>query len=299
MEQSHHHRHLESSWLDRDLYPFNGHFEEIQGCRVHYLDEGQGPVLLLLHGNPTWSFLYRDVIRHLRDRFRCIAPDYPGFGFSIPASGYGFTPAEHAGVIEELLLRLDLQGVIPVMQDWGGPIGLWVAGRHPGRFRGLVLGNTWAWPVTGDRHFERFSSLLGGGVGGVLIRYFNFFVNALIPYGTRLRKPSHEVMQAYRGPFPTPEHREPICVFPREIVASADFLAGVEKRLERIRELPTLIVWGDRDPAFRARERERFQASFPHHEVHLLRGAGHYIQEDAPEEISAAITNWAREHHFH
>src|SRR3954454_7361053 len=99
------------SWVPTDLYPFESHFAELGGARVHYVDEGSGPPLLLLHGNPTWSFLYRDIVKGLRDRFRCIAPDHPGFGLSVAAPDYGFTPAEHADVLEKLVEHLDLQDV--------------------------------------------------------------------------------------------------------------------------------------------------------------------------------------------
>ena len=106
------------SWVPADLYPFASHFEDINGSRVHYLDEGAGPPLILLHGNPTWSFLYRDVITGVRDRYRCIAVDYPGFGLSQAAPGYGYTPAEHAQVVEDLIVRLDLRGATLMVQDW-------------------------------------------------------------------------------------------------------------------------------------------------------------------------------------
>src|SRR2546425_587260 len=99
------------SWLADELYPFQSHFADIDGAQVHYVDEGSGPPLLLLHGNPTWSFLYRAIITGLRDRFRCVALDYPGFGLSRAVAGYGFTPAEHARIVERLVLRLDLKDV--------------------------------------------------------------------------------------------------------------------------------------------------------------------------------------------
>src|SRR5436309_3724148 len=105
------------SWLGGDLYPFESRYADIDGASVHYVDEGSGPPLLLLHGNPTWSFLYRDIIRGLSDRFRCIAPDHPGFGLSSAPPGYGFTPAEHADVLEKLVLHLDLQGLTMMVQD--------------------------------------------------------------------------------------------------------------------------------------------------------------------------------------
>ena len=98
--------------------------------------------MLLLHGNPTWSLIYREIVKGLRDRFRCIALDYPGFGLSTARNGYGYTPAEHAGIVERFLLALDLSHVTMMVQDWGGPLGLGVASRHSERFRALAIGNT-------------------------------------------------------------------------------------------------------------------------------------------------------------
>ena len=280
-------------WLSTFLFPFASRFVDVEGCRVHYVDEGRGPTLLMLHGNPTWSFLYRNVIRGLSDRFRCVALDYPGFGLSRAPAGYDFRPASHAAVVARFVRALDLTRVTLMVQDWGGPIGLGVAGREPERFRALVIGNTWAWPVNGDRHFERFAKTFGGTVGRFAIRHFNAFVNLLLPAGTtrRLRK---EVMAAYRAPFPTPASREPTAVFPREILASREYLAEVARRLPAISHLPTLLVWGGKDIAFRAPELRRFESTFTSCKtVHLPR-AGHFIQEDAPEAIVEAVRRfWA------
>ena len=271
----------------------SGHTIEIDGARLHYLDEGAGPPMLMLHGNPTSSFLYRHVIAGLRDRFRCVALDYPGFGGSRAPAGYDFTPRAHSRVVERFVDALGLSGLTLFVQDWGGPIGLGFAGRRPERVRRLVIGNTWAWPVNGDIHFEYFSRLMGGPIGRFLIRRYNAFVNVLIPAGVRRRKLPPDVMAAYRAPIPTPESRLPTAIFPREILASRAYLAEVEKGLDRLRDRPALIAWGTRDIAFRARERERFERKFPHHRTVILEGAGHYIQEDAPEEIVAAIRVWS------
>ena len=276
-------------WLAPDLFPFRSRFADVDGARVHYVDEGSGPPLLLLHGNPTWSFLYRDVISGLRDRFRCIAPDYPGFGLSDAPRGYGFTPAEHARVIERLVVdELDLRGVTMMVQDWGGPIGFAVAGRHPDRFAGFVIANTWAWPKS-DPGTQLFSRLMGGPIGRRLIASRNVFVEKIVPGGVKRRTLPDEVMAAYRGPFPTPASRRPIAVLPGEILASRPFLAEVELGLHALRDRPALIVWPTADQAFGRAERERWEATFPDHRTVLLEGAGHYVQEDAADEIVAAI----------
>jgi haloalkane dehalogenase len=280
------------SWIPEHLYPFESRFAEVGGAHVHYIDEGAGPPLLLMHGNPTWSFLYRDVVRALSDGFRCIAVDYPGFGLSSAPGGYGFTPAEHAGVLEQLVVTLDLRDVTMMVQDWGGPIGFSVATRHPERFSGFVIGNTWAWPKS-DLATQAFSRLLGGPIGKRLILNRNFFVEKALPGGVNLQKLAPEVMDAYRGPFPTPRSRVPTWVFPREILGSRPFLAGVERGLPKLRDRSALIVWPTKDVAFKERERRRWEQVFPGHRTVLLEGAGHYIQEDAPEQIVAAIREWA------
>jgi haloalkane dehalogenase len=281
------------AWVPADLYPFQSHFADIDGARVHYVDEGEGPPLLLLHGNPTWSFLYRDVIKGLSDRFRCIAPDYPGFGLSSAPASYGYTPAEHARVIERLVLELDLTGVTMMVQDWGGPIGFAAATRQPDRFAGFVIGNTWAWPKS-DLGTQVFSRTLGGPLGGYLILRRNFFVERIVPGGVKRRKLPEEVMAAYRGPFPDPESRRPLHVFPREILGSRGFLAEVEARLPALGDKPALILWPTKDVAFRDAERKRWQQLFPRHTTIGLEGAGHYIQEDAADEIVEAIRSWPR-----
>jgi haloalkane dehalogenase len=279
------------AWVPEELYPFEDRYAEIDGAVVHYVDEGSGPPLLLLHGNPTWSFLYREIIVGLRDRFRCVAVDYPGFGLSRAPRDYGFTPAEHSEVVERLLLELDLQGVAMMVQDWGGPIGFRIATRHPDRFAAFAIGNTWAWPKA-DPGTQVFSRLLGGPVGGYLILRRNLFVERLLPSGVRRKKLAGPVMDAYRGPFPTLESRRPVHVFPREILASRPFLAEIERGLPALRDRPALILWPTSDVAFREPERRRWEAAFPRHDTIILEGAGHYIQEDAPDEIVAAVQDW-------
>ena len=281
----------DGGWIDRSLYPFTDRYADAGGCRVHYVDEGAGAVLLLLHGNPTWSFLYREVIKRLAGEYRCIAPDYPGFGLSTAPAGYGFTPAEHAAVIEEFVLGLDLTGVTVMGQDWGGPIGLAVAARHPERFARIVLGNTWAWPADGERFFRLFAGFFGSPAGGWAIGRHNAFVEWMIPFGTTGKVPA-KVLDHYRRPFADPADRLPTRVFPREIVASRGFLEEVEQGLQALAEKPALLVWGDKDRAFVERHRQRLAAAFPDHWSVRLRGAGHFIQEDAPGRIVDAIREW-------
>jgi len=280
------------SWLPARLFPFESRFLDVNGARVHYVEEGEGSPLLFLHGNPTFSFLYRDIIQGLRERFRCIAVDHPGFGLSTAPTGYLFTPAEHADVLEKVVERLDLTGATMMVHDWGGPIGFAVATRNPERFTAFVIGNTWAWPRS-EPGTQLFSRTLGGPVGRYLIGRRNFFVERVIPGGVRRKTLPTEVMDVYRGPFPTPESRRPMCVLPREILASRPFLAEIEAGLAELSDRRVLLVWATKDPAFRMAELRRWEQLFPDHRTVMLDGAGHYIQEEAPDEIVTAIRDWA------
>ena len=130
---------------DPELFPFESRWFESSVGPLHYIDEGTGRPILLLHGNPDWGFLYRKIVSALKDDFRCIVPDYPGFGLSIHPAGYGYSSEEHAGVVGELVDELDLQDVIVMGHDWGGPIGMDIASQRADRVGGLVMGNTWYW----------------------------------------------------------------------------------------------------------------------------------------------------------
>jgi haloalkane dehalogenase len=281
------------AWVSRELFPFDSHFLEVDGARVHYIDEGQGPVFLGLHGNPTWSFLYRHIVNGLKNQFRCVALDYPGFGLSSGPPGYRYTIAEHARVLEEFVSQLGLEGITLMVQDWGGPIGFSVAVRHPERFRAFVIGNTFGWPVRGEKTFERFSKLMGSDIpGGFLVKRLDLFTNVFVPGGIKRKKLSKAEKQMYKRPHPTSASRVPVHVMPREILAAGELLSEVEQGLSGVADRPALIVWGDRDQAFKEPQRQRWERTFPDHKTVILRGASHYIQEDAPEEIVAAIKQW-------
>ena len=164
---------------DPDHYPFESRWFDSTVGPVHYVDEGAGPTVLLLHGNPDWSFLYRKIISALLPDVRCVAPDYPGFGLSCHPDGYGYTPGEHAEVVLELVDHLHLTDMVVMGQDWGGPIGMDVASRQPDRVKGLVMGNTWYWPVdTGPMAI--FSRVMGSFPMQWLILRRNFFVNPIM-----------------------------------------------------------------------------------------------------------------------
>ncbi|MEJ5943933.1 alpha/beta fold hydrolase [Pseudokineococcus basanitobsidens] len=286
--------HERPGWVDDELYPFTSRFLDVDGHVVHHVDEGRGPVLLMLHGNPTWSFLHRRAIAGLRTDHRCIAVDLPGFGLSTAAPGYTSTPEEHAEVVRALVTRLDLHDVTLVTHDWGGPIGLDAATRDPDRYARVVVANTWAWPLRGGLRLEVFSRLMGGPLGRFLVRRFNLFVTAGIPRGHHRRRPDEAEMQHYRDALGTPERRLGSSVLPGAFVRSRPFLRELAGRLHVLADLPTLVVWGDRDADLGEPELERWRRLRPTADVVVLHDVGHYLQSDAPEEYLAALRGWLR-----
>jgi haloalkane dehalogenase len=279
------------AWLDASLYPFESHFLEVRGNVMHYIDEGTGPTLLFVHGNPTWSFLYRDVVAALSDSFRCIAVDLAGMGLSLAAPGFSYLPSDQAAVLAGLIAQLDLSDFTVVVQDWGGPIGLSAALAQPKRLAGVVISNTWAWPVNGNPDFEKFSGLMGGPIGHFGSKFFNAFVNVLLPLSHKRRRLSHAEMTHYRKPLRA-GRRAPTWILPKQIIASGEFLAGLEARLPDLVGLPALLLWGDKDDAFQAPELARWQQLLPRARTVLLAGVAHFAASETPSEFADAIRDW-------
>jgi haloalkane dehalogenase len=277
-------------WVPGDLYPFEDRWAEIDGHLVHYLDEGTGKPLLLLNGNPSWSFGWRDVITRLRGSFRCIAPDYPGFGLSREAPGYDFRPGSHSAVVEALLDRLGVSDIVVAGYAWGGPIGLGLAGRRPELIGGLVIGNTWAWPD--DRLRARlFSVLMGGSLGALTVERMDLMLRLYLPRSLKRGPLTAAERAGYAGPFPR-ERRHIMRVMPREIRAGGAYLREVEANLPRLASVPALILWPDADPGFGDDVLARWRELYPSAEVVHLHGVGQYIDEDAPDDVATAVSEW-------
>ena len=271
-----------------DLYPFRSRFFDSAAGRVHYVEEGSGQPLLLLHGNPTWSFLYRHMIPRLSGRFRCVAPDQLGFGLSERPPGFGYTPAEQAAAITELIRGLDLRDLIVMGHDWGGPVGLSAASSEPRRIAGLVLGNTWFWPSSA--YFRAFSLVMSSRPMQRQILERNLFVERFIPGGV-VRPLSDEEMDHYRGVQPTPDARVAVAEYPRQIRAASDWLGGLERDVRReLGGKRVLITWPMRDTAFRYKPNApRIRAAFDDIDEVRFEDAKHYFQEDVSDEVADAI----------
>ncbi len=272
-------------------FPFESSYHERDGLRLAYLDEGEGDPVVFFHGEPTWSFLWRKVIPPVRDAgFRCIAPDYAGFGRSDKPTDVGwYTYDRHVELMSALLEELDIRDATAVVHDWGGPIGLRLAVEYPERFSRLVVMETG--PFTGHQrmsdNWHKFRKFVEG--------------NEDLPVGFLLRAgckqdPGDDVVAAYEAPFPSQESKAGARAFPLLIPTEPDAPGAAEGRrvAEGLREdeRPALLLWADSDLAlpFAVAEQISSRLNFP--APRKIENSGHYLQEDAGAEIGAIIAEW-------
>ncbi|NOY75152.1 MAG: alpha/beta fold hydrolase [Kiritimatiellaeota bacterium] len=271
----------------KNLYPFAPRSYNMNGNDYRYVDEGEGDPLLMVHGNPSWSFLFRRLIAELRSEHRVVAPDHLGFGMSDKPCEFPYRLETHIDNLETFVLGLDLKNITMLVHDWGGPIGLGVAIRHPERFKRLIITNTAAFADT------KIPLRIAAGkipwLGRRLIVDLNLFLLAAVRM-TVVNPLPPEVRNAYLLPFKKRKSRLSIAKFVEDIPispqhASIDVLLGIEHGLWMLKNNPVAIIWGMRDWCFTPHFLERWIDVFPHAEVLELENAGHWLFEDAPEDI--------------
>ena len=270
----------EHNWIDGAEYPFRPRWLELDDARMHYVDEGSGPTIVFVHGTPTWSFLYRHLIRCLSPRYRCVAPDLPGFGLSEKPSSRSYRPETQARALAELIERLGLSDLTLVVHDFGGPIGLSYAIEQPEKVRALVLFNTWMWSVRDEPRYAQLSRLLSGRIGRFLYLRLNFSQRVMMRMAAGRSTPlSQEAYRHYLRALPTPRDRIATHVYARELIGSSDWFASLWKRRARIVDKPALLLWGMRDPAFGAPVLARWQEALHAAQVVRFEHTGHFVPE--------------------
>ena len=288
----------------RKHFPFESRFMRVNGHRMHYVDEGEGDPVLLLHGNPTWSFLYRKFIPRLKDAgHRVIAPDHIGFGLSErPAREHDFSLENHIANLAEFIRRLGLKRITVVCQDWGGPTGLASAVLNPELFKAIVVMNTWAWPEPTEFHSGVFPwrMMHAPVVGPYLFQRRNILIERGLYLSVVHRERFvEEALPAYRHVMPDYDSRLLTRVFPRLIPLRPDDRSAATMRwLEqslRSCKIPVLIVWGKEEIVFPAQCAHRFKALLPHAQGPLWVTGSHFLQEDSPQEICGHILDFLRD----
>lgn len=272
-------------------FPFLSRYREVDGLRLAHLQEGEGPPVIFMHGEPTWSFLWRKIIPSVRDAgFSCIAPDLPGFGRSDKPVDIGwYSYDRHTQLAASLLEDLDLRGATIVVHDWGGPIGLRLAVEHRDRIDRLVILDTGlftgrqamadAWIAFRD-FVERTEDLPVG-----------FLVK-----GACKTDPGDEVIAAYDAPYPNAASKAGARAFPLLIphTPEAPGAAAGQRVLDALREdqRPTLMLWADSDPVLPFSVGERFAHAIGREAPRMIEGASHFLQEDKGPEIGVLIADW-------
>jgi haloalkane dehalogenase len=270
------------AWVDRREYPFEPRTLDVDGARLSYVDEGEGAPIVMVHGTPTWSFLYRHLIRSLKERYRCVAPDHLGFGLSDRPRGWSYRPEDQARNLARLIETLALKDLTLVVHDYGGPIGLAYALDHPENVRRLVLFNTWMWSFAGERQFEWFGRILGGPLGRFLYERFGFSVRVMLRHAIAdhrrySRATERHYLKALDG--------HATWIYAREVLGSSAWYDGLWRRRDRIARIPALLIWGMKDPAF-GRYLGRWREVFERAEVVELPDCGHApTEERAPETL--------------
>lgn len=284
----------------RRLYPFESHYADLGGYRCHYLDEGVGEPLLLVHGNPTWSFYWRNLVLAWRARQRVIAPDHVGCGFSDRPVAYDFRLATRIADLRRFIERLDLRGITLVAHDWGGAIGLGAAAAEPERFSRIVLLNTGAFraPTMPWRIRVCRSPLLGR----LAVQGLNAFARAALWMAVAdRRRLSAEARAGLLAPYDSWSRREAIWRFVMDIPMSPTHpsygaLCEVEKGLARLADKPVQLIWGMRDWCFTPWYLERFRQFFPRAEAVGFDDCGHYVVEEAHERIAPLVESFIERH---
>jgi len=289
----------------RYLYPYASHYLDLNGFKYHYLDEGQGDPLVMVHGNPTWSFYFRELINNLSPQFRTIVPDHIGCGLSDKPDidAYGFGLENRVADLAMLLDHLDVvDNITLVLHDWGGMIGMAYAVRHPERIRRLILLNTYAFlppadyrvPLSG--HFIRRA----GHLATLALLGFNLFSFGALFLASH-KGLANDVKKGLAAPYNCWNHRIAVLRFVQDIPlspkdSSYQLAKTVDDNLSRFAEIPILICWGEHDFVFNHNFLDEWQRRFPKAEAHRFADAGHYVLEDVPEKIVPLVQDFLHRH---
>jgi haloalkane dehalogenase len=273
----------------RHLYPFDSHYLSIGGQRLHYLDEGHGDCIVMLHGNPTWSFYYRELVKGLRDAYRVVVPDHMGCGLSEKPQDYPYTLEQHITNLERLVESLNIDGRVTLaMHDWGGAIGCGFAARHPDLVDKLAFFNTAAFQGRVPRRIRMCKVPI---LGALAVRGLNGFSRGALAMACKHRdRLTPDVRAGYLLPYDSYRYRVAVHRFIQDIPESPDHptyasIEQIDRSLRLFRDRPAIVFWGLQDFCFTEHFLDGWIERFPGAVVHIFEDAGHYVVEDAHERI--------------
>ena len=282
------------------LYPFESHYISISGHKLHYLEEGKGDPVLMLHGNPSWSFYYRNLVQKLSPFYHCLVPDHIGMGYSDKPGDdeYNYTLYQRVNDLEEFLEAKSIhQKITLILHDWGGIIGMSYASRHPDAIKKIVILNTAAFHLPEGQRFPFFLRFSRTLPGEFLVRAFNSFSAGATRIGVHRTKMPKKVRRAYTAPYNSWKNRIAILRFIQDIPLNKedpafDLVTDVQNSLNLFHNTPVLIAWGMKDQVFDKDFLKKWTEYFPHAQVYRFDDCGHYILEDAREEVGQLIIDF-------
>lgn len=271
----------DTSWVDRSLYPFESKWFDVDHKTLHYVDEGAGDPVVFVHNLPTWSFMYRDMIRGLTSNFRCIAVDNLGFGLSDKPSTYTYRPEKMAEYLNALIQHLQLQNITIVACGVGAPIGLSYAIDHPQNVRHVILINAFMWSQKGNREVEKLARMAGGTLGKLAYLKWNLPTKVILKMMLKDKKRfTKEVHQQYVAPFADPERRHGPRGYAQAMIGSSPWFDQLWDRRESIKNIPALLLWGMQDRICGENALMRWRDLWPEARVIRFRNNGHFLAEE-------------------
>lgn len=277
-----------TEWLDRKEFPFEPHYFNVAGGRLHYVDEGQGTPIVFLHGNPTWSFMYRGMIRDLSMKHRCIAIDLLGFGLSDKPHGAFYSPECQARAVASLLDSLDLREATMVVHEFGGPIGLSWAIDHRERVARVAIFNSWLWPVRDNHAVKK----LQASIGNPLSKLMNVAITSISRAFHDKLKLSDKTFEHYKKPLANSHEREGVYGLVNGLTESSPWLSGLWARHDALRGKPMLLLWGMDDKVFGVETLHKWTSAFPNASVETFSDCGHFVPEECAKAAEAALYLW-------
>ncbi|MEQ9438875.1 MAG: alpha/beta fold hydrolase [Cyclobacteriaceae bacterium] len=279
-------------WLDTTLYPFDHQQIQLNAGIMHYVDEGEGDVILFVHGTPTWSFLYRDFIKKLSLHHRCIAIDHLGFGLSEKPADFPGRPQEHAKNLSEFIRKLDLRNITLVVHDFGGPIGLGSALEHADRIKQIVLFNTWLWETKSNPAVKKVDKIINNALGRFLYLRLNFSPKVLLKKGFADKKYlPKKIHQHYISPFPDKSSRQSLVNIAKALYGASDWYQKQWDKLDLLTEKPWLILWGIQDEFITTDYLSQWTTRLTNAKV-IEYECGHFVQEERSEEAITALEHF-------
>lgn len=287
---------MKPDWLDKKEYPFKSNYIDLDAGRMHYIDEGEGSPLVMIHGTPSWSFLYRNLIKVLRKKHRCIAIDMLGFGLSDKPENWSYKPRAHAANFEQLMEHLQLKDVTLLVHDFGAPIGLAYAIQHPENVKNIVMLNSWTWSLSKHQSFSKKSKLLVGPLGKFLHSKLNVSADVLIHELFEDEENMPEpIKEQYIKALGNPHDSVRNLACARELVGVSKWYDELWKSRRKIQDIPTLILWGKRDRLIKLEALQSWKKFF--HECYVIpfEDSGHFLQEENAAEIASYVSNFMQE----